>query len=115
MNARISEARARNSRMIDTQIQLVLNEAKVAAEQSKFAAMIAECMILTEGLDRILLDTPEFSFSKCYVYGKRVLIVRFGGMNYRIFAGGIEFCGITELANEAAEWAVETGLVALVS
>jgi hypothetical protein len=92
MNARIEAIRERN------------------AAQREALAMIAEVMLLTEFLDRTLLDLRCFSFADVEVYGEVVRVVRFAGVDYTIYCNGVQWT-LSELATEAVEFAFGTGLL----
>lgn len=106
MNARIETIRNRNARSLNT---FGLNAEQIRSIE--FQAQMREIMLLTEFLDRTLLDLDCYTYTQVYVYGKAVQIIRGFGLDYSISANGYEFGSIMELANEAVDWAFGVGLV----
>ena len=104
MNARITEIRQRNARKL---FGMGLSKEQIA--QREYAALLQETMLLTEAIDRLLLDMPCWSYSNFTLYGVEVQLVTLSGMDYEIYTKNMRWSSISELACEAAEYALENG------
>lgn len=80
-------------------------------KEAEFQATIREIMLITEYVDRIMLDMDWYSFESFELYGETVLIIRHEDMQFELFTAQGEWNGVSELACAAAEYALEQGYI----
>lgn len=102
----------RNARQHQAQLRKGIPTAEQVREQQETSLLIQEVMLIAEHLDRMLLSTPKYHVRSTVVWGVEIRLIRFTDVKYRLITEDNQIWrSITELATEAAEYAVYNGLV----